>query len=387
MSGRFATSMLNGQMKDMSNHPLGLYSLSALSAVVVLNKEGWVAGLVSVVLLISIVLLAIQQPPAPDAPEGKMDSVAPTLAKSPPWRSRLNTDAGPFVPRYTARNMRNCAIIQQNGGVRKSPALPPWRTPPGLPAGDALRSYPWKMKIDDSKSDGVEVEITKTLWQRIQAETPEPDETMPETELAVVKVLRGIRQTQEERKANGKKVVNGHRECAKAVKRGLAKCVIVANDLPKRFEELDPTLVTLLVEARANKVPVFKACSRASLGYNGCLGVTTSVLVVLSIEGVEDLFEELLQKVDQLHSVKQGMLSEDVAWEKLMGAGVSPPPQDKEPAAENAAFAFWGRPREQGRPIEEGAPAPPPLPTRPAPAVSVSPPLPKRAPPMLPSIQ
>jgi len=99
-----------------------------------------------------------------------------------------------------------------------------------------------------------------------------------------------------ERKPAGKRVVAGVRECNRAVARGKALAVVLANDLAKSFEE--PKLVSLLQQADSLNIPVVKALTRAEIGQTIAKDVTATVLVVLDVEGAEDVFGEFLRITD-----------------------------------------------------------------------------------------
>lgn len=299
-------------MTDLPHNPLGLYSLSAVSVFVLSKKEGWLAIVSTLVLLVTCVLLAIQGTPSSvstpstsstiqKAPPAKPKSRPPTHAKPISVKSSLRAEAEPFTAR---RQLQHCHVTTYRHMLTEAHAAPcpPWRKPPGL--ADPV-AYQTSGPSIWTKGEGERVvaPIRNHPWKVAGSPEVNSNASDPATDLPVLMLLRRLRELEHtpeqatpDRKPAGKRVVAGVRECNRAVARGKALAVVVANDLSRSFEE--PKLVALLQQADSLNVPVVKALTRAELGQTIAKDVTATVLVVLDVEGAEDTFGEFLHITD-----------------------------------------------------------------------------------------
>lgn len=96
---------------------------------------------------------------------------------------------------------------------------------------------------------------------------------------------------------SGGKVKKGTNETTKAVERGLAKLVLIA-------EDVDPPEVVmhlpLLCEEK--KVPYLYVPSKKRLGESAGIEVSAASVAVIEVGGAKDLFDELVRAFQELKS-------------------------------------------------------------------------------------
>lgn len=115
--------------------------------------------------------------------------------------------------------------------------------------------------------------------------------------------------TQEKSSQNGhRRFVFGLKEVIRRIKQNCVSCVVVAPDLESHTKEggLDDRIREIIAFAHQKNVPVIFALSRARLGQSLGRTMPISVLGVLDIKGVKDLFDDA---VDLAHKGCQSWLA------------------------------------------------------------------------------
>lgn len=292
-------------MNQISSHPVGLYSLSALSVMLLSKKEGWLALSSTVVLVVSCVLRAMLS-------GRQLGDVTPkSKGRVPGSRSRLRVDAESFVPRNYVNKPKPAATAVHNLHVsqyrnllaaatddsstddssprpraeqkvaprRVTPPEPGFAPPPGLP--EPTKIPPWKLCKQEPVEDSRALEARALLARLIELEKDSPV---------------SLTQDGRARKPAGKRVVAGVRESLRAVANGKAVAILVAHDLNRtadgKLEE--PKMQKMVDDAQEKGVAVAVSLSRAELGDTISKDVSSAVLAVLDVTGAEEAFQRFL---------------------------------------------------------------------------------------------
>lgn len=258
---------------NLSAQPVGLYSLSALSVVVLSKKEGWLACASTVLLVLSCVARAVLAAPAPDeCPEAPKP-------KPKPRRNRLRADAEVYVPRRVSEEQVQIYRDLLSANVEQSPApeeTSAFTPPPGLapPKLDQLPVQQWW--------------ASKAPSERIASAA--------EARALLGRLMEGAKAT---RKPAGGRIVAGVRETARAVAHDRAAAVMVAADLPWADGQLvEPKMQAVVEAAHAKGVPVVVGLCRAELGQTISKDVAAAVVAILDVSGAEDAFFRLLNSAE-----------------------------------------------------------------------------------------
>lgn len=91
-----------------------------------------------------------------------------------------------------------------------------------------------------------------------------------------------------ERAKQSGKIRKGANEATKALERGTAKAVIIANDLTQ------PEIIAHMpILAKEKGIPCFEVSSKQELGAAAGLGVGTSSIVILELGEANEIFKQL----------------------------------------------------------------------------------------------
>jgi len=303
-------------LNHLSSHPVGLYSLSALSVVLLSKKEGWLALSSTVLLVVSCVWRAML------GGQPELDATQKTKRHS---RPRLRADAESFVPKQRehgshlhkpkpshslhVQHYRHLLTATDDSSTDDTPresktlltakpaqkAAPPWRKtaaeaprsrsvtpPPGLP--EPSFTPPPGLPEPSTVTQAVEraAEARSLLARLVELEKDTPVALTNDGRL---------------RKPAGKRIVAGVRESTRAIANDRAAAILVATDLhwteDGKLEE--PKMQKMIDDAQAKGVAVVVSLSRAELGDTISKDVSSAVLAVLDVTGAEDVFQRFLQ--------------------------------------------------------------------------------------------